>query len=100
MKRLEDTKVVQNGWGLYIAIAIILLMWFGFSGCQDTPSDLDGYNCVLVVSGKTDECIVIKKYHLEKYVNGCGNSVDYFTFPKGWNGYNAFKNYSQGDTIK
>jgi hypothetical protein len=56
MKRLEDTKVVQNGWGLYIAIAIILLMWFGFSGCSNinvsnniTVKDIHRINSTLCI---------------------------------------------------
>lgn len=34
MKNLEESETIQNGWGLYIALTIILLMWFGFSGCE------------------------------------------------------------------
>lgn len=31
----QETEIVENGWGLYIALTIILLMWFAFSGCSD-----------------------------------------------------------------
>lgn len=90
--------IQNNAWIIVIVLFTILMMLFG---CADTPSAMGGYNCILIVSGKSDECIVIKRHHLDIYVHGEKvNEIDYFTFPKESDGYNAFKNYSQGDTIK
>lgn len=93
-------KTLEKNW-IYIFVFFALLACV-FGGCScDSPSDMNGVNCVLILSGKSDECIVIKQHHMQVYQHSIWISdIDYYTFPKGSDGYNAFKNYSQGDTIK